>query len=82
MALHSRKKSRRNSMMRSKSFDTQEVRLHQLTAASRWWCGSRPRLGCVEMAIGFPGGPSYPGHSPAGELVVFFSPQITENLYC
>ena len=38
--------------------------LHQSTAASTCWCGSRPRLGWVEMAVGFPEGPSYPGHSP------------------
>ena len=38
--------------------------LHQLTAASTWWCGPRPRLGGVEMAVGLPEGPSYPGHSP------------------
>ena len=38
--------------------------LHQSTAASTWWCGLRPRLGWVEMAVGFPEGPSYPGHSP------------------
>ena len=38
--------------------------LHQSTAASAWWCGSQPRLGWVEMAVGLPEGPSYPGHSP------------------
>ena len=38
--------------------------LHQSTAASTWWCGPRPRLGWVEMAVGLPKGPSYPGHSP------------------
>ena len=38
--------------------------LHQSTAASTWWCGPRPRLGWVEMAVGLPEGPSYPGHSP------------------
>ena len=38
-------------------------RLHQPTAASTWWCAPRPRLGWVEMAVGLPGGPSYPGHS-------------------
>ena len=37
--------------------------LHQSTAASTWWCGPRPRLGWVEMAVGLPEGPSYPGHS-------------------
>ena len=36
--------------------------LHQSTAASTWWCGPRPRLGWVEMAIGLPKGPSYPRH--------------------
>ena len=35
--------------------------LHQSTAASTWWCGPRPRLGWVEMAVGLPEGPSYPG---------------------
>ena len=34
----------------------------QSTAASTWWCGLRPRLGWVEMAVGLPEGPSYPGH--------------------
>ena len=38
--------------------------LHQSTAASTWWCGPRPRLGWVEMAVGLPESPSYPGHSP------------------
>ena len=38
--------------------------LHQSTAASTWWCGPWPCLGWVEMAVGFPEGPSYPGHSP------------------
>ena len=38
--------------------------LHQSTAVSTWWCGPRPRLGWVEMAVGLPKGPSYPGHSP------------------
>ena len=37
----------------------------QWTAASTWWCGPRPRLGWVEMAVGLPEGPSYPGHSPS-----------------
>ena len=37
--------------------------LHQSTAASTWWCGPRPRLGWVEMDVGFPEGLSYPGHS-------------------
>ena len=40
------------------------VRLHQSTAASTWWCGPRPRLGWVEMAVGLSEGPSYPGYSP------------------
>ena len=34
-----------------------------ISAASTWWCSSRPRLGRVKMAIGLPEGPSYPGHS-------------------
>ena len=29
-----------------------------------WWCGPRPRLGWVKIAVGLPEGPSYPGHSP------------------
>ena len=37
---------------------------HQSTAASTWWCGVRPRLGWVEMAVGLPEGPDNPGHSP------------------
>ena len=37
--------------------------LHQSTVPSTWWCGPRPRLGWVEMAVGLPEGPSYPGHS-------------------
>ena len=36
--------------------------LHQSTAASWWRCGPRPLLGWVEMAVGLPEGPSYPGH--------------------
>ena len=32
--------------------------------SSTWWCGPRPRLGWVEMAVGVPEGPSYLGHSP------------------
>ena len=40
------------------------LQLHQSTAASTWWCGPRPRLGWVKMAVGLPEGPSYPGHSP------------------
>ena len=43
---------------------TRRTFLHQSTAASTWWCGPRPRLGWVEMAVGLPEGPSYPGHSP------------------
>ena len=46
------------------SFTTRPTILHQSTAASTWWCGPRPRLGWVEMAVGLPEGPSYPGHSP------------------
>ena len=38
--------------------------LHQSTAASTGWCGPRPRLGWVEMAVGLPEDPSYSGHSP------------------
>ena len=38
---------------------------HQSTAASTWWCGPRPRLGWVEVAVGLPEGPSYPVHSPS-----------------
>ena len=37
---------------------------HQSTAASTWWCSPRPHLGWVEMAVGLPDGPSYPGHFP------------------
>ena len=44
--------------------DEQEIVLHQSTAASTWWCGPRPRLDWVEMAVGLPEGPTYPGHSP------------------
>ena len=39
--------------------------LHQSIAASSWWCGPRPRLGWVKMAVGLLEGPSYPGHSPS-----------------
>ena len=41
----------------------QHSTLHQLTAASTWHCGPRPRLGWVEMAVGLPEDPSYPRHS-------------------
>ena len=41
------------------------INLHQSTAASTWWCGPRPRLDWVEMAVGLPEGPSYPGRSPS-----------------
>ena len=41
-----------------------EKNLHQSTAASTWRYGLRSHLGWVEMAIGLPEGPSYPGHSP------------------
>ena len=41
-----------------------KIELHQLTAASTWWCSPQPRLGWVKMAVGLPEGPSYPGHSP------------------
>ena len=40
-------------------------RLQQSTTASTWWCGPRPRLGWVEMAVGLPESPVYPGHSPS-----------------
>ena len=36
---------------------------HQSTAASMWWCGPRPRLGWVEMAVGLPESTSYTEHS-------------------
>ena len=29
-----------------------------------WWYGLQPRWGWVEMAVGLPECPSYPGHSP------------------
>ena len=38
----------------------------QSTPASMWWCSPRPRLGWgLKMAVGFPEGPSYPGHTPS-----------------
>ena len=46
-------------------FETRGLELHQSTAASTWWCGPRPRLGWVEMAVGLPEGPTYPEHSPS-----------------
>ena len=48
----------------SRSFVAMLETLHQSTAVSTWWCGPRPRLGWVEIAVGLPEGPSYPGHSP------------------
>ena len=48
--------------VRGKIIPARFHKLHESTAASTWWC--RPRLGWVEMAVGFPEGPSYPGHSP------------------
>ena len=39
--------------------------LHQSTTASKWWCGPRPHLGWVEMAVGLPVATSYPRHSLA-----------------
>ena len=51
-------------MLTTNSSYNKEDKLHQSTAASTWWCGPRPRLGWVEMAVGLPEGPSYPGHSP------------------
>ena len=53
--------------LRRRSLRTQTT-LHQSTAASIWWCGPRPCLGWVEMAVGLPEGPSYPGHSPIFSL--------------
>ena len=38
--------------------------MHQSTAVSTWWCDPQPRLSWVEMAVGLPDGPSYPGLSP------------------
>ena len=34
------------------------------TTASTWWCGRRPRLGWVEMAVGLHEDSSKPGSSP------------------
>ena len=39
--------------------------MHQSTATSTSWCGPRPRLGWVKMAVGLSEGPSYPRHSPS-----------------
>ena len=49
---------------REATLATKDFILHQSTAASTWWCGPRPRLGWVKMAVSLPEGPSYPGHSP------------------
>ena len=46
------------------TINSKMVYLHQSTAASTWWCGPRPRLGWVEMAVGLSEDPSYPGRSP------------------
>ena len=32
---------------------------HQSTAASKWWCDPQPRLGWVEIVVGFLEGTSY-----------------------
>ena len=45
-------------------YKASKIELHQSTAASTCWCGPQSRLSWVEMAFGFPEGPSYPGHSP------------------
>ena len=59
----------KNSIIKAKSIKMKMLKtrlksLHQSTTASTWWCGPQPRLGWVEMAVGLPEGPSYPGHSP------------------
>ena len=54
----------RSKWIGSKVIPNDQGKLHQSTAASTWWCGPRPRLGCIEMAVGLLEGPSYPRYSP------------------
>ena len=54
-----------------------KIELHQSKAASTWWCGPQPRLGWVQIAVGFPEGPSYPGHSTLANH--FFAAQPLNN---
>ena len=55
---HSESQSKRPSHLNELS------ELHQSTAASTWWCGPRPRLGWVEMAVGLPLGSQLPRALP------------------
>ena len=56
------------------------VLMKSRTAASTWWCGPRTRLGWVEMAVGLPEGPSYPGHSPIQVRRLYFRVRVRKNL--
>ena len=47
--------------------------LHQSTAASTWWCGPRPRLGWVKMAVGLPEGQVTSGTPPTLNLAKLLS---------
>ena len=58
-------------------YSKKNLKLHQSTAASTWWCGPRPRLGWVKMAVGLLKGLSYRGYFPPTNY--FFAVQPPER---
>ena len=65
------RKQAKREVAKARKRHTRNCTLHQSTATSTWWCGPPFSLGWVEMAVGLPEGPSYPGHSPCTTI---FSP--------